>query len=78
MCIYMIDEKNHRKVVGRRLQGRRDREGWSREQVAEMSGLTVDTIRKVEEGAFNVPLDVLQKIADIYGCEIYFLKYKDK
>ena len=67
----MIDENNHRKVVGRRLQGRRDREGWSREQVAEMSGLTV------EEGAFNVPLDVLQKIADIYGCEIYFLKYKD-
>ena len=47
----MIDEKNHRKVVGKRLQGRRDREGWSREQVAEMSGLTVDTIRKVEEGA---------------------------
>jgi transcriptional regulator with XRE-family HTH domain len=74
----MIDENNHRKVVGKRLQGRREREGWSREQVSEMSGLTVDTIRKVEEGAFNVPLDVLQKIADIYGCEIYFLKYKDK
>ena len=73
----MTDENNHRKVVGRRLQGRREGEGWSREQVAEMSGLTVDTIRKVEEGAFNVPLDVLQKIADIYGCEIYFLKYKD-
>ena len=72
----MTDEKNHRKVVGRRLQGRREREGWSREQVAEMSGLTVDTIRKVEEGAFNVPLDVLTKMAEVYGCEIYFMSFK--
>mgnify|MGYP002514622831 CR=1 FL=1 len=70
----MTDEKNHRKIVGRRLQGRRDREGWSREQVAEMTGYSLDTIRKVEEGSFNVPVDVLGRIADIYGCDIYFMK----
>ena len=75
----MSEIKNEqRKRVGSMLKARREREGWSREQVAEMADLTADTVRKVEEGAFNVPLDVLQKIADIYGCEIYFLKYKDK
>lgn len=75
----MSEIKNEqRKRVGSMLKARREREGWSREQVAEMADLTADTVRKVEEGAFNVPLDVLVKIADVYGCEIYFLGIKKR
>lgn len=66
----------HRIALGRRLSRKRESEGWSREQVAEMSGLKVDTIRKVEEGVFNVPIDVVSRIADIYGCELT-IKEKD-
>lgn len=62
----------HRVMLGSRLQAKRDEEGWSREQVAEMTGYTVETIRKVEEGVFNVPIDVVSRIADIYGCELVF------
>ena len=62
----------HRVNLGMRLQAKREEEGWSREQVAEMTGYTVATIRKVEEGVFNVPIDVVSRIADIYGCELAF------
>ena len=73
----MSEIKNEqRQRVGKMLKGRREWEGWSREQVAEMAGLTADTVRKVEEGVFNVPLDVLTKMAEVYGCEIYFMSYK--
>lgn len=60
----------HRMRIGNQLREKREDEGWSREQVAEMSGLTVATIRKVEEGVFNVPIDVVSRIADIYGCQL--------
>lgn len=62
----------YRQVIGRRLKEKRLEEGWDIEQVAEMSGLKADTIRKVEEGVFNVPIDVVSRIADIYGCELVF------
>ncbi len=62
----------HRISIGRRLKEKRLEEGWDIEQVAEMSGLKADTIRKVEEGVFNVPIDVVSRIADIYGCDLVF------
>jgi transcriptional regulator with XRE-family HTH domain len=70
----MADElrTQHRINLGRRLQEKREDEGWTREQVAEMTGFTLATIRKVEEGVFNVPIDVVSRIADIYGCELVF------
>ena len=67
----------HRVMLGSRLQSKREEEGWSREQVAEMTGYTVATIRKVEEGVFNVPIDVVSRIADIYGCELVFQNKED-
>lgn len=66
----MTDEKNHRKVVGRRLQAIRELQGWDREQVALMADLKESTIEKIEAGAFNVPLDVLARVADVLGCDI--------
>ena len=59
-----------RKYLGRAIREKREDEGWSQEQVAEMTGFTVATIRKVEEGVFNVPIDVVSRIADVYGCEL--------
>ena len=71
----MAEEKsNYRLEVGKRLKSRREYEGWTREQVSDMTGYSVDTIRKVEEGCFNVSVDILGRIADIYGCDIYFMK----
>lgn len=67
----------YRVRLGMMLEEQREREGWSRQQVAEMTGLTEATVRKVEEGVFNVPLDVLATIADVYGCNIGILPRKE-
>lgn len=62
--------KKERRRIGERLMQVRMELGWTREQVAMISGLAEATIQKVEEGAFNVPLDVLSAVADVYGCKV--------
>ena len=57
----------HRKRIGKRLRAIRETQGWSLEQVALMAGVKEATVRKVEEGAFNVPIDVLTTLADVLG-----------
>lgn len=72
------EELNQNRVkVGQMLKARREREGWTMLQVAKMCDLTELTVRKMEAGVFNVPLDILTKIADVYGCDIYFFKRKE-
>ena len=61
-----LTEKS-RKFIGKSLREIRERQGWSGEQVALMAGVKEATIRKVEQGAFNVPIDVLTTIADVLG-----------
>lgn len=64
-----LTEKS-RVSIGRNLREIRERQGWTCGQVAIMAGVKEKTIQKVEQGAFNVPLDVLTTIADVLGYTI--------
>lgn len=66
--------KKERRRIGERLMQVRRELGWTREQVAMISGLAEATIQKVEEGVFNVPLDVLSAVADVYGLKVSIRK----
>jgi transcriptional regulator with XRE-family HTH domain len=67
----MSEIKNEqRKRIGERLKEIRTEQGWSQEQVALMAGVTERTVEKVEQGAFNVPLDVLATLSDVLGYEL--------
>ena len=67
----MSEIKNEqRKRIGKRLKEIRTEQGWSQEQVALMAGVTERTVNKVEQGAFNVPLDVLATLSDVLGYEL--------
>ena len=63
-------KKEQRQRIGRRLKEIRTEQGWSQEQVALMAGVTERTVDKVEQGAFNVPLDVLATLSDVLGYEL--------
>lgn len=67
-------EENNKEVnrvrIGKELRAIRELQGWDREQVAQMADLKEYTIEKIEAGAFNVPLDVLARVADVLGCDI--------
>ena len=63
-------KNEQRKRIGERLKEIRTEQGWSQEQVALMAGVTERTVEKVEQGAFNVPLDVLATLSDVLGYEL--------
>ena len=63
-------KNDKRKRIGERLKEIRTEQGWSQEQVALMAGVTERTVDKVEQGAFNVPLDVLVTLSDVLGYEL--------
>lgn len=60
----------YRVQIGRQLRMMRESLGWEAEQVATMADLKTATIEKIEAGSFNVPLDILIRVADVLGCEI--------
>lgn len=60
----------HRIMLGGQLRDKREEQGWSREQVALMADVKEATIEKIEAGVFNVPLDILARVADVLGCEL--------
>lgn len=58
--------------IGKQLRAIREEQGWTVEQVATMADVKDKTIEKIEAGVFNVPLDVLVKVADVLGADIIF------
>lgn len=63
-------KKVHRKELGEQFKSLREEQGWSIEQVALMADVRESTIEKIEAGAFNVPMDILAKVADIYSADL--------
>ena len=62
--------KGYRVQIGTQLKTIREAQGWSIEQVATMADVKPATIEKIEAGAFNVPLDMLARVANIFGAEV--------
>ena len=60
----------HRKRIGQQLKAVREEQGWDIAQVAAMADVKPATIEKIEAGVFNVPLDVLAKVAEVLGCSL--------
>ena len=62
--------KGYRVQIGKQLNMMREAQGWSVEQVATMADVKPVTIEKIEEGAFNVPFDLLVSVAEVLGAKI--------
>ena len=63
--------RNKKRVeLGIQYQQLREAQGWSVEQVAIMADVKPITIKKIENGVFNVPLDVLARVADVLGANL--------
>lgn len=59
-----------RQRIGQQFRSEREAQGWSTEQVAIMAGVTQKNVEKIEAGIYNVPFDVLARVADVLGCEV--------
>jgi y4mF family transcriptional regulator len=58
------------KEIGQQIKNRRGTLGITQPDVAEMAGISTNTLYKIETGQANPTLKVLNKIADILGMEI--------
>lgn len=61
---------NHREEIGKRIAQLRIEKGYSIRQLADMSGVNFANIYKIENGKYNVSIDILGKICDALGCKI--------
>lgn len=61
---------SHRERIGRQIAQIRQERGITQEQLAESTGLQRVNISKIENGRYNVSIDILQKICNSLDCEL--------
>lgn len=61
---------NHRQRMGKLIQSTREQRGITIEELAEKSGITRQNVIKVENGAYNTPIDVIGRLADAMNARI--------
>lgn len=61
---------NERERIGALLAQKRNEAGYSVRALAELAGVSYQNITKLENGKYNVSIDILSKIVNALGCEI--------
>ncbi len=56
--------------IGKSIKERRNTLRITQPHLAEMAGIHINTLYKIERGQANPTIDVLNKIADVLGMEI--------
>jgi y4mF family transcriptional regulator len=56
--------------IGKQIKERRNTLGITQPDLAEMAGISINTLYKIETGQGNPTVKVLNKIADILGMEL--------
>ena len=72
----MIDKQ--RQKFGEQVARLRSQAGWSQNELASAAGLKEVTVRNIERGAFNVPFDVLNRLAVVLGGELKIVINQNK
>lgn len=66
----MIHDYNARTDIGMRIRLLRERKGWTVEELAEAIDVEPRNIVRIEEGKYNVSVDILSPIAKALGCRL--------
>ena len=61
---------NNRDYIGKRIAEIRQAKGLSIRQLAEACGVNFANIYKIENGKYNVSIDILGKICEALECRI--------
>lgn len=68
----MTEEKKNenRARIGQLIALKRKERGMTQKQLSDLSGVSVQNITKVENGRYNVSVDILGKMCEAMGCRI--------
>ena len=56
--------------LGQRIRELRNREGWSREEISQRSGISKSSLYRIETNKMSPTFDVLFRIIDAIGCDL--------
>lgn len=65
-------------MVGRNLKILREANGFTQEQMAQFLGVKRSAYANYEACAREMPLDAMEKAADLFGCELALLLEEDE
>lgn len=65
-----MDDVRINKAIGDELRAARARRDWTREELVRRSGVSIASIRRYENGARSVPVDVLYRLLIELGITI--------
>lgn len=61
---------NERERIGRLLADKRNEAGLSVRALADLAGVSYQNITKIENGKYNVSIDILSKITNALNCKL--------
>ena len=64
----------HREQIGKRIAQLRQQKGLTLRQMADMCDVTFQNINKIENGKYNVGIDILGRIADALEVDIELIE----
>ncbi|PQM45714.1 hypothetical protein C1Y40_04158 [Mycobacterium talmoniae] len=70
LILIRMDASRINLAVGAELRAARARHGWSREELAERSGVSPVSIRRYEGGMRSIPVDVLVCLIEVLKIDI--------
>ena len=65
-------------IIGRNLKSLREANGYTQEQLSDYLAIKRSAYANYEAGERETPLEVLQKAADLFGCELALLFEEDE
>lgn len=75
---FLTWDNDIRKYIGRQIAEMRNKAGLSQVELAEKSGVGSSHIARIEQGRYSVGIDILQKIAGVFGMRVGFVEPKLK
>lgn len=60
--------------IGRLIRYLRINNGMSQLELSKKTGLMQSSIARIESGKFNVGFDTLQRISEVFDCEVSIIK----
>lgn len=61
---------NNRTTIGLQIADARKKKGLTQQQLAELAGVNRVNIAKIENGRYNVSIDILSRVCNAMECEI--------
>lgn len=77
-CVKIYNVMEEREVVARNLRRLRLAKGFTQERLVRYLGVGRSAYANYESGDREAPLEVLEHLADLYGCELFSLYDEDE